>query len=174
LKVLLAEAATTKKTMELAGVVAQTSRAPLVVQIPSPMRWLARTHRWVGRSADQIDADHAENAAMYVADWLRNLSALPVSLLLLDARPGDGADPPTVDLAAYTPVANVTDHYRWTLGQRSDAGVTIAGAATTGVAVPPSYWLSTDADPPVGDFLIADVPADAVPETVLAQLARLT
>ena len=81
---------------------------------------------------------------------------------------------PTVDLAAYTPVSNVTDHYRWTLGQRSHAGVAVLAAATNGVAVPPSFWLSTDADPQLGDFLIADIPADAVPETVLAQLARLT
>jgi hypothetical protein len=174
LKILLAEAATTKRTLEFAGVLAQTSRAPLVIQVPSPMLWLARTHQLVGGSLQEINADHAENAAMYVADWLRNLSALPVSLLLLDARPRDRADLPPVDLVAYTPVANITEHYRWTLGQRSDGGVTIAGASTTGVAVPASYWLSTDADPPVGDFLIADIPADAVPETVLARLARLS
>jgi hypothetical protein len=79
-----------------------------------------------------------------------------------------------VDLTAYTPVSNITNHYRWTLGQRSDDGVTLAETSVTGVAVAPSYWLSTEADPPVGDFLIADIPADAVPETVLAQLARLT
>jgi hypothetical protein len=175
LKILLADAAAAKKTLEFANVLSQTSRAPLVLQIPSPMHWLALAHQAAGTgSLAGLDVDHAENASMYVADWLRNLSALPVSLLLLDARPGDGTDLPTVDLAAYTPVSNITDHYRWTLGQRRDDGVTVAEASTTGVAVPLSYWHSTDADPPVGDFLIADIPADAVPETVLAQLARLT
>jgi hypothetical protein len=94
-----------------------------------------------------------------------------VSLLLLDAR-SDGL--PTVDLTAYTPVSNIAEHYRWTLGQRSDVGITVADGSVRGVAVPPSYWLSTDAAPPSGDFLIADIPAEAVPETVLAQLARLT
>ena len=172
LKTLLADKATTKKALEFTSVLAQTSRAPLVLQIPSPMLWLARTHQLAGAgSVEDLDSDHAENAAMYVADWLRNLSALPVSLLLLDAR---SDDLPVVDLAAYTPVSNITDHYRWTLGQRTDERVTVAQASSTGVAVPPSYWRSTDADPPVGDFLIADIPADAVPETVLAQLARLT
>jgi len=175
LKILLADEASAKKTLEFSSVLSQTSRQPLVLQIPSPMRWLARTHQLAGAgSPEELDVDHAENAAMYVADWLRNLSALPVSLLLLDARPGDGEDLPTVDLTAYTPVSNITDHYRWTLGQRSDEGVTVAEGSMTGVAVPPSYWHSTEADPPVGDFLIADIPADAVPETVLAQLARLT
>jgi len=175
LKILLGDRATAEKTLEFATVLAQTSRPPLVLQIPAPALWLARTHQLAGAgSRQQLDVDHAERAAMYVADWLRNLSALPVSLLLLDARPGDEADLPTVDLAGYTPVSNITDHYRWALGQRTDEGVTLAEASTTGVAVPPSYWLSTDADPPVGDYLIADIPADAVPETVLAQLARLS
>ena len=175
LKTLLADDATTKKTLEFAEVLAQTSRPPLVLQIPSPMLWLARTHELAGAGKlEELDVDHAEKAAMYVADWLRNLSALPVSLLLLDARPGDGAHLPIVDLAAYRPVSNITEHYRWNLGQRSDEGVTVVGAPMTGIAVPPSYWLSTEADPPVGEFLIADIPADAVPETVLAQLARLT
>jgi hypothetical protein len=174
LKTLLADLPTARKALEFASVLAQTSRAPLVLQIPSPMRWLAGTHRLAGagRVAD-LDVDHAENAAMYVADWLRNLSALPVSLLLLDARPGDGAQLPPVDLTVYTPISNVTDHYRWALGQRSDQGVTVAEAPVTGVVVTPSYWLSADANPPAGDFLLADIPADAVPETVLAQLARL-
>jgi hypothetical protein len=174
LKTLLADAATTKKALEFAGVLAQTSRQPLVVQIPSPMRWLAHTHQLAGAgNVAKLEVDHAENAAMYVADWLRNLSALPVSLLLLDDRSGVGADLPTVDLGAYTPLANIAKHYRWTLGQRSDYGLTVADASVTGVAVPPAYWQRSDADPPVGDFLIADIPADAVPETVLAQLARL-
>jgi hypothetical protein len=174
LKTLLADGVTTEKALEFANVLSQTSRPPLVLQIPSPMLWLTRTHQLVAGRVEDLDVDNAENAAMYVADWLRHLSALPVSLLLLDARPGDGARLPSVELTAYTPVSNVTNHYRWALGQRSDRGVTVAQASLTGVVVPPSYWLSAEADPPVGDFLIADIPADAVPETVLAQLARLT
>jgi hypothetical protein len=175
LKVLLAYETTTKKSLELASVLAQTSRQPLVLQIPSPMRWLAHAHHAAGTgSIDELTVDHGENAAMYVADWLRNLSALPVSLLLLDARPSVGVALPTVPLTAYSPVSNITDHYRWALGERNGGGVTVSGTSRIGVAVPPSYWLSTDTNPPVGEFLIADIPPHAVPETVLAQLARLT
>jgi hypothetical protein len=39
--------------------------------------------------------------------------------------------------------------------------------------VPAGYWLTEDAAAPSGDFLLADIPANAVPETVLAQLAKL-
>jgi hypothetical protein len=39
--------------------------------------------------------------------------------------------------------------------------------------VPPDYWLSDAASAPPGDFLVAEIPADAIPETVLSQLAKL-
>ncbi|MET8246966.1 hypothetical protein ABZV31_22615 [Streptomyces sp. NPDC005202] len=175
LKTLLADEGLAGKALEFASVLSQTSSSPLVLQIPSPMLWLARTHELSGAGAlDDLEADHAENMAMYVADWLRRLSALPVSLLLLDARWAGPGRLPAVDLTAYTPISNITDHYRWTLGQRDDDGVRVAGRSVTGVAVPPDYWRSEGATAPVGDFLIADIPADAVPETVLAQLAHLT
>jgi hypothetical protein len=40
--------------------------------------------------------------------------------------------------------------------------------------VPQDYWLSDATSAPSGDFLFAEIPADAVPETVLSQLAKLT
>jgi hypothetical protein len=120
-----------------------------------------------------LDADHAENAAVYVADWLRRLSGLPLSMLLLDERWTGEAPLPVVADAAYKPVSNVTDHYRWAFGRRTWAGVTVLGSTITGTPVPAEYWLNEDATAPGGDFLLADIPANAVPETVLAQLAKL-
>jgi hypothetical protein len=108
---------------------------------------------------------------MYVADWLRRLSDLQVSMLLLDERRTGSAELPDVD--AYLPVTNVTDHYRWTLGRRTDDELMVRGSMFTGTPVPAEYWLSEDATAPIGDFLMAEIPANAVPETVLAQLAKL-
>ncbi|MGW3625218.1 hypothetical protein [Streptomyces sp. NPDC000880] len=175
LKTLLAHEGTAGLAVELAGVVSQTSKAPLVVQVPSPMHWLARTHEASGAGAvADLSADHAENAAMYLAGWLRRLSALPVSMLLLDERWNGTVQLPPIDESANEPVSNTAEHYRWALGRRDNDGVTVGGTPVTGVAVPPDYWRSEGATAPVGDFLIADIPADAVPETVLAQLAQLT
>jgi len=174
LKTLLADENTAGAALELASIVAQTSAAPLVLQIPSPMLWLALTHQLsaAGTVAD-LDVDRAENAAIYVADWLRRLSLLPVSMLLLDERwPGTG-DLPLVDAAAYAPVSNVTGNYRWALARRTRDGVEILGSAVTGTVVPQDYWLSDATSAPSGDFLFAEIPADAVPETVLSQLAKL-
>jgi hypothetical protein len=174
LKTLLADDKTARRALELADVVSQTSGQALVVQIPSPMLWLAQTHALSGAGeVSDLDADHAENAAMYVADWLRRLAGLQLSMVLLDERWTGEPQLPVVDEAAYTPVLNVTDHYRWALGRRTWDGVNVVGSSVTGTPVPAGYWLTEDAAAPSGDFLLADIPANAVPETVLAQLAKL-
>ena len=73
--------------------VSQTSAAPLVLQIPSPMRWLALTHELSGAGTmSDLTSDDAENAAMHVAGWLRRLSQLEVSMLILDASFFDLSD----------------------------------------------------------------------------------
>ena len=110
---------------------------------------------------------------MHVAGWLRRMSMLPVSMLLLDER-WTGTDfMPLVDSSAYTPVSNVTLNYRWELARRTCDGVNILGSSVTGALVPPEYWLSDAASASAGDFLFAEIPAHAVPETVLSQLAKL-
>jgi hypothetical protein len=175
LKALLANETTAAAAVELATVVSQTSAAPLVLQIPSPMRWLALTHELSGAgSMSDLTSDDAENAAMHVAGWLRRLSQLEVSLLILDERwTGTGGDLPLVDSSAYAPVSNVTANYRWALARRTHEGVDILGSAVTGTVVPQEYWLSDANSVSSGDFLFAEIPPHAVPETVLSQLAKL-
>jgi hypothetical protein len=175
LKTLLADESTAAAALQLATVVSRTSSAPLVLQIPSPMLWLALTHEVSGAgTVTDLTVDHVENAAMHVAGWLRRLSKLPVSMLLLDER-WTGTDfMPLVDSSAYTAVSNVTGNYRWTLARRTREGVNVLGSAVTGTLVPQDYWLSDARSTTAGDFLFAEIPAHAVPETVLSQLAKLT
>ncbi|SEN11238.1 hypothetical protein E3O25_12585 [Cryobacterium sp. TMT1-3] len=171
LRTLLNDAETTASVVELATVFSQTQRVPVVLQIPSPMQWLARTHPFSG-SDDvlALDADNAENASMYVADWLRGFAALPLIAVLLDDR-GPVLEP--VPLSTYSPIANVTDHYRWALGQRHDDRVELHGSALRGAVIGTDFW-STDADPlPEGDFLVGEVPHQAVPEQVLSRITAL-
>jgi hypothetical protein len=51
--------------------------------------------------------------------------------------------------------------------------VNILGSEMTGSLVSPEYWLSDEASAHSGDFLFGEIPAHAVPETVLSQLAKL-
>jgi hypothetical protein len=174
LKTLLSDERHAAAAAELAGVVTQTCAAPVVLQIPSPLLWLARTHDLSGAgSAADLSEHDVETAAMYVAGWLRQLSELPIAMLLLDERWTGSSELPPIDAAVYSPVANVAEHYRWILGQRTDDGVNITGSPLHGAAIPAAYWLSESVAAPSGDFLVADIPADAVPETVLDQLAKL-
>ena len=78
-----------------------------------------------------------------------------------------------MDSSAYTPVSNVTSQYRWALARRTHHKVDVLGSTVTATVVPQDYWLSESASTPRGDFLFAEIPADAIPETVLSQLAKL-
>ena len=175
LKTLLADGKTANAAMELAVAVSQTSPAPLVLQIPSPALWLALTHELSGAGATaDLNADSVENASVYLAEWLRKLSELPVSVLLLDERWTGAGQLLSVDTASYTPVSNVTDHYRWTLARRWHERLEVNGSAVTGTVVPQDFWRADARDAPPGDFLFAEIPADAIPETVLSLLGSLS
>ena len=188
LRTLLGDADLLRDAVEFATTFSKTQRAPVVLQVPSPMRWLVRTHRFSGAAdATGLDADDAENASMYVADWLRAFAGLPLASVLLDDRPlaGDDNNTVSVPLGTYSPVHNVTDHYGWTLGLRRADGVqlAVAGAGVgvgieldgpAGVVIPAGFWPgSSIVEPPAGEFLLAEIPETAVPEHVLARLATL-
>lgn len=182
LRTLLGDVDLLRDAVEFATTFSKTQRAPVVLQVPSPMQWLVRTHRFSGAAdAAGLDAENAENASMYVADWLRAFAGLPLASVLLDDRflTGDDRAAVSVPLGTYSPVRNLTDHYGWTLGLRRADGVQLAGAgdgldAPAGVVIPAGFWPgSSSEEPPAGAFLLAEIPAAAVPEHVLARLATL-
>jgi hypothetical protein len=138
------------------------------------MLWLAVTRELSGAgTVADLTIDDAENAAMHIAGWLRRLSPVPVSMLILDERWTGTGDLPLVDSSGYTPVSDVTGNYRWALVRRTLDGVDILGSEVTGTVVPQDYWLSGATSASAGDFLFAEIPPHAVPETVLSQLAKL-
>ena len=159
----------------VARVLAETSRLPLVLQIPAPLRWLALTVAAMGDGDPAaLTVDHAESASMYLADWLRRVDSLPVTLLLLDGRRDDHpalAHVAADDLDSYVPLINAADHYRWGLALRTDDRIHLHGSDAAGVVLPGSFWVDQQA--PVGPLLLAEVPADAEPERVLERLASL-
>lgn len=176
LRTLLADDDTLEHALGIATTFSQTQREPVVLQVPSPMQWLARTHHFSGASGlGGLDADDAENASMYVADWLRKFSALPLAGLLLDDRtlPGMEAVPP-VDLGTYSPVVNVADNYRWTLGMRRQGTLHVPQVESAGAVLDPGFWIEDQVAPPAGVFFMAELPAAAVPEEVISRIASFT
>jgi hypothetical protein len=176
LRTLLGDAETTASVIELATVFSSTLRVPVVVQIPSPLQWLILTHSLSGAAdAAELCADDAENASMYVADWLRGFAPLPLAAVLLDDRTGAaGPETVSVPLETYSPVANVTDHYGWSLGLRRADTIEISGTAASGSIIQPDYWLEDDQALPAGAFLLGEIPPAAVPEDVLTRISMLS
>jgi hypothetical protein len=133
---------------------------------------LATTHETCGAgTAADIAADDAENMSVYIADWLRGLSQLPVTAVLLDARSA-GSPLPDVPMTTYSPILNVTEHYRWSLGQRGATRVSILNGPD-GAVIPERFWHADGEALEDAAFYLAEIPAGAVPETVLTQLATL-
>ncbi|MCL0246198.1 hypothetical protein JIM95_008625 [Corynebacterium sp. CCM 8835] len=151
-----------------------TSRVPFLLRMPSPLIWLA----WAAESTGNADfssitGDHAESAAMYVADWLRRFVDAPVTGLLLDGRrSGACTELPPEDITAYQPVINVAEHIGWSVMLQTENGVEVAGKDVRGATIEPGYWLGSGTVPEA-DFLVTQIPAEAEPETVLERLEAL-
>lgn len=175
LKTMLADDALADSVTGVVRVLAETSRLPLVLQIPAPLRWLALTVAAMAEGDPAaLTGDHAESASMYIADWLRRVDSLPVTLLLLDGRRDDHpalADLAEDDLDSYAPLINAADHYRWGLALRTDDRIDLHGSDAAGAVLPGSFWVGEQAPP--GSLLLGEVPADAEPELVLERLASL-
>ncbi|WP_336631169.1 MULTISPECIES: hypothetical protein [unclassified Microbacterium] len=165
LRALLADDDLAHDAVALVRVVTATSPVPVAVQIASPWAWLAAV---AGEARDpEFDADDAENASVYLADWIRRFSGSSVDTLILDGR----AAPPDETLAAYGPLRGLTDHYRWALALRGRDTLELTGAR--GAVLGEGFWLGEGVDSPrTGDLVIGRIDPAADPETVLDARAR--
>jgi hypothetical protein len=166
-------------------------QAPLVLAMPSPKSWIGIANRMSGRDDIEAGADDSEDAAMYIADLLRAVSAFEVSGLLLEESPGDAAFS-SEDLARYQSVVNVLRHYRWSLALRlpptvalqpealSDLDAVIspnterAGVAAVGRDISAAF-AAGEGIPSLGErqFHFAQIPPGLRPESVLEAMSRL-
>lgn len=172
LRTLLSDGEVLDQAWALANAMTQNQSEPVLVQIPSPLRWLLTTHPYSGKNnVQELNADDAENASMFVADWLRNFSGLPLAGILLDDRAAAKDNHPnTVDLDVYTPIINVAENYKWSLGMRQEDNIVLWDVESNGTVIDSSYW-TADADAMSdADFFFTEIPATAVPEEVIRRV----
>lgn len=168
LRTLLGDEQMLSATVEVLGTIAGSAHRPLILRLPSPAVWLAKAHAAVGNPLDSVDADGADSASMYIAEWLGRLGALPVALVLLDARGGQLAE----DLADYRAIANVLAHFGWSLGIWAADGIRTAGDGPAIGVLDAQFWIS-GAEVPDAEVLVTTIPSTASPERVLDQLLQL-
>ncbi|WP_168581873.1 hypothetical protein [Gephyromycinifex aptenodytis] len=173
LRTLLGHDATTASVVHTLSTLASATRLPLVLDLPSPARWLAAAHATAGTALEEVSEDHADSASMYIAQWLGTLGAIPVALVHLDATEQEGeAATAAESLSTYTSVSNITDHFEWALALRRGTEVHSALSDVSIGVLGREYW-SGPAAIPSDDVLLTQLPAQATPEVVLAQLAAL-
>lgn len=152
-------------------------QVPMVLAMPSPAVWLDEAQRMVGRDPEERDDDAVEDAAMYIADFVRCVAARPVGGLLIEeaeAAPGP-AD-------RYAPVLNAARHYRWAVvgrgvrpGQEPLFDAVIGGGdGVQGQDVSLPLFAGSEL-PESGSmqFRYACIPPDHPPEAVLDALVRM-
>lgn len=173
LRTLLADGEVLDRAWALANTLTQTQSEPVVLQVPSPWRWLLTTHGLSGKAdLEGLDADDAENASMFVADWIRNFSELPLAGVLLDDRTAEGEDHPViVELDVYSPIINVTENYGWTLGMRREDTVDLWNVEPEGRVLEAGYWIGETSPPPAAELIFSELPPTAVPEEVMSRVA---
>ena len=116
LRALLADAglrATINATLTRLGDVA--GGATLALSVPAPEAFAAAVAHAAGLSPPPADEDLADDAALYIADFLRAFAAAPLTALRLGETAFAGLDAPIVRVAA---------HYGWELLRDADVAVT--------------------------------------------------
>ena len=167
IRTVLAEEAIAAQVGELVRVSAAMSPVPLAVQLPSPVRWLVMLTEQYGCPA--AAAEEAENASVYLADWLRRLAVTPIDMVVLDGRSAPAGE----SLGDYDPLTRTAVHYRWRLGLRREDGLEMADGE--GAVLPSAFWTDPEAELPssAAAVIVSRVDPDAPPEAVLAARARL-
>jgi hypothetical protein len=189
LRTLLADDPTRAAAVDAVGAMSGTGDAtPVVLSMPSPARWLTISAEQAGQPAGPPDADRADTAAMYIADFLRVFGTAGIDGLLLDEGPTAPAD--LVPADAYRPVLNVAEHYGWATLVCTRAATAWPSGAVSGITAwigsgPPQHvgapwgWFAGDdfwagADPDgAPDLVFAAVPEQADPESVMARVRAL-
>lgn len=185
---------------EIVNALKSLSNKPIVLTIDSPQKWLLQVQETVSESKlSNFSLDDFERASMYMAELLRAFSTLGISAIVLSET---NEIPFSLEelLNSYQPIINVANHYKWRLGihlESTSIDIAVVNdkvdfylnqslgieelspfwekGLSVGGGLNREFWkgnLQQKIEPNRG-LLYGKIPADAEPETVLAQLKAL-
>lgn len=184
LKTFLANEGLRGQLLELVQNASSALRAPLVLSIPSPrtlLLWAHSTANELDIASVEIEEAMVDNAAVYLADFLRVFATTELAGILITEPPG--ADLISDQLALYQPIINIADAYHWTVGVHSaDSAAATSTSLDFMISDNPEacpvvlkplgreLW-NGDASAEAG-MIYSTVPGDANPEAVLTTLKQ--
>jgi len=151
----------------LAVIGAKSGNAVLCLELPGPTAFAGLAAGLADVPQPDIDEDLVDDAALYLADFLRSLSASGIGAITLieNTSNAEWAD-------FYTPILRVAANYEWDVVIKT--GPRLANVLTLEtVALPDDFWTSDMAAPPLSGLVQTQVPSDGQPEAVLAAVGRL-
>lgn len=172
---------------------------PLVVEVPSPQRWL----NWLNERLNMkglapLNEDDIEFTSMFLADYLRDFSTLNIAAVLIVER--DVSIDLNNSLSLYQPILNVVKHFQWSVGidpgnevvnvnelndqikfmllgnhSISDLHKHWQNGDKVGGGLNKSFWLEKEHDKEVfvSGVVYGEIPPNAYPEQVLHKLKML-
>lgn len=170
---------------EIVSALCDSRSEPVVLVLPPN----AELINWANQMANgsdpvplsEIDID---SVSVYLADYMRAFSGLNIAGVLVELPEGTDISPQLLDL--YSPIVNVTKHYRWALGMACSGGALDdperllqfvvsdhAVDGVTGVVQGEAFWHGQEIDWQPPNFVYARVPPEMSPELVLDRLAFL-
>jgi len=158
-----------------------------VVLVLPPNRELISwvNHETNGMGFNVITDMDVDSVSVYLADFLRIFSELDVAGVLLQLPEGTAVNPRLLEL--YSPIINVTRHYKWAFGMEVSAPGEVndpekqlqyiitddVQSCSTGLVQTRAFWDTGTVKWEVPHFVYAEVPPGLQPELVLERLASL-
>lgn len=151
---------------------------PLILQLTSPAQWLEYALKLVDRGDDiaDIESEDIEDAAMYLADFVRTVGSNHIDGIFLIEKQGNQF------ASQYTSLLNVAEFYNWAMVGKNiqdddqsffDAVIGQSGMIK-GLDVTQQFHLNQTIDKlPDDQFYYIELYEDAVPAQVLDQLEQL-
>jgi len=151
----------------LAVIGAKSGDAVLCLEFPGPAAFAGLATDLAGLPAPEIDEDLVDDAALYLADFLRCLSESGIGAVALidDTDNARWAE-------FYTPILRVAANYEWDVVVKTGPGLANTLSLET-VTLADNFWAAEMAAPTLSGLVQAHVPSDGQPEAVLAAVSRL-
>lgn len=170
---------------------------PVALVVPSPQMWLNWLYANMRSEVPELKENEIEAAAMYTAEYLRDYSSFGLAAIVLEEDEKSSVHS-FGSISLYKPIINIVRHYQWatvllldgtvqkTIEKHEDIDFFLVKGSpfselnsllqeheNIGGGLNDSFWSGAPINAENALFVYGEIPEQAEPETVLAQLKRI-